>query len=134
MGSEGLRLHPIVSRAAPTRLTLIFSDVLFPGLYCEWDDFPYPRSLIRGGRYFGEISMTVAYVPRRGARWGVEYCETNIDAKFGTYTLKPDNERGGMKEIFSSLVPPEHKNPGLLYEETQVRGVEEMGPCAHLLW
>ena len=119
---------PYCLECSPHQATLIFNDVLFPGLYCEWDDFPYPRSLIRGGRYFGQVSMTVAYAPRRGARWGVEYCETNIDAKFGTYTLKADKESGGMKEVFASLVPPEHRNPGLLYEETQVRELRKWAP------
>ena len=119
---------PYCLECSPNDATLIFSDVLVPGLYCEWDDFPYPPSLIRNGRYFGRISMTVAYAPRRGARWGVEYCETNIDAKFGTYNLKPDKERGGMKEVFASLAPPEHRNPGLLYDETQVRELRKWAP------
>ena len=120
---------PYCLECSPHQATLIFNDVLFPGLYCEWDDFPYPRSLIRGGRYFGQVSMTVAYAPRRGARWGVEYCETNIDAKFGTYRIRADKKRAGMmKEVFSSLVPPEHKNPGRLYEETQVRELRKWAP------
>ena len=102
--------------------------MLSPGLFCEWDDFPYPGSLIRGGRYFGQISMTVAYAPRRGARWGAEYCETNIDAKFGTYTHNKDNKTGNTTEVFASLVPPEHQNPGLLYEETQVRELRKWAP------
>ncbi len=119
---------PYCLECSPNDATLIFSDVLVPGLYCEWDDFPYPPSLIRNGHYFGQISMTVAYEPRRGARWGVEYCETNIDAKFGTYTLKPDKEPGRMKEVFASRAPPEHRNPGLLYEETQVRELRKWAP------
>ena len=119
---------PYCLECSPHAATLIFSDVLLPGQYCEWDDFPYPRSLIRNGGYFGQISMTVAYAPRRGAHWGVEYCETNIDAKFGTYTLKADKERGGMKEVFTSLVPPEHNNPKLLYEETQVKELRKWAP------
>ncbi len=119
---------PYCLECSPHEATLIFSDVLSPGLHCEWDDFPYPRSLIHGDRYFGQVSMTVAYAPRRGARWGVEYCETNIDAKFGTYRLEPDKRSGGMKEVFRSLVPPEHRNPGLLYEETQVRELRKWAP------
>ena len=119
---------PYCLECSPHETTLIFSDVLLPGSYSEWDDFPYPRSLIRGGRYFGQIAMTVAFAPLRGARWGVEYCETNIDAKFGTYTLKPDKKKGGKKERFASLAPPEHKNPGRLYEETQVRELRKWAP------
>lgn len=119
---------PYCLECSPHEITLIFSDALIPGSYSEWKDFPYPRSLIRGGRYFGQIAMTVAFAPVRGARWGAEYCETNIDAKFGTYTVKPDNNSGGMKQKFASLVPPEHKNPGRLYEETQVRELRKWAP------
>ena len=72
--------------------------------------------------------MTVAFAPLRGALWGVEYCETNIDAKFGTYTLKKDKKTGGMKEVFASRAPPEHKNLGRLYEETQVRELRKWAP------
>ena len=119
---------PYCLECSPHEGTLIFSDVLFPGLYSEWDNFPYPRSLIRNGRYFGQIAMTVAYAPLRGARWGLEYCETNIDAKFGTYTVTTDRKTGDTKETFASLAPPEHKNPGRLYEEMQVRELRKWAP------
>ena len=119
---------PYCLKCSPHEMTLIFSDVLVPGLYSEWDNFPYPRSLSRNGRYFGHVAMTVAFAPVRGARWGIEYCETHIEAKLGTYTLKPDKKTGGMKEKFASLVPPEHKNPGSLYEETQVRELRKWAP------
>ena len=100
---------PYCLKCSPHETTLIFTDVLVSGSYLEWNDFPYPASLKRNGRYFGQIAMTVAYAPLRGAQWGVEYCETNIEAKFGTYTLKFDNKKGELKEVFGSLAPPEHQ-------------------------
>jgi len=53
----------------PHSATLVFEDVLRPRVYQEWDDFPYPPSLRRNGRYYGDISMTVAF-SRPGALGG----------------------------------------------------------------
>lgn len=110
--------------------TLVFDDVLRPGKFLEWDDFPYPPSLQRDGKYFGEIWMTVAFAPARGARWGTEYCETHIDAHFGVYRTQTSRETGLVKPrpIFVGLVPPEHKNPGLLYESYQVEKLRKWAP------
>lgn len=114
----------------PYTSTLVFDDVLRPGYFLEWDDFPYPPSLSRGGRYFGEIWMTVAFAPARGARWGSEYCETHIDAHFGVYRTQRSRETGQVKPkpVFVGLVPPEHKNPGLLYESYQVEKLRKWAP------
>ena len=76
---------PYCLECTPYTSTLVFDDVLRPGYFLEWNDFPYPPSLRRDGKYFGEIWMTVAFAPARGARWGTEYCETHIDAHFGVY-------------------------------------------------
>ena len=106
---------PYCLECTPYSSTLVFEDALRPGYYLEWDDFPYPPSLRRGGRSFGEIWMTVAFAPARGARWGTEYCETHIDAHFGVYRQQKSRETGAVKTKFVGLVPPEHKNVGLLY-------------------
>jgi hypothetical protein len=110
--------------------TLVFDDMLRPGYFLEWDDFPYPPSLRRDGKYFGEVWMTVAFAPARGARWGTEYCETHIDAHFGVYRTQKSRETGLVKPrpIFVGLVPPEHKNPGLLYESYQVEKLRKWAP------
>lgn len=114
----------------PYTSTLVFDDVLRPGYFLEWDDFPYPPSLRRGGKYFGEIWMTVAFAPARGARWGTEYCETHIDAHFGVYRRQKSRETGQVKPkpIFVGLVPPEHKNRGQLYESYQVEKLRKWAP------
>ena len=45
----------------PWMITLVFEEVLRPGYYLEWDDFPYPESLTANGKFMGEIWMTLAY-------------------------------------------------------------------------
>jgi hypothetical protein len=108
--------------------TLVFDDVLRPGYFLEWNDFPYPPSLRRDGKYFGEIWMTVAFSPARGARWGTEYCETHIDAHFGVYRGQKSRETGAVTTKFVGLVPPEHKNAGQLYEFYQVEKLRKWAP------
>ncbi len=108
--------------------TLIFEDTLRPGYFLEWDHFPYPKGLIHDGKYFGQIWMTVAFAPSRGARWGTEYCETHIEAHFGVYRDRTNRNTREMTEHFKGLVPPEHKNPGQLHEAKQVRELRKWAP------
>lgn len=119
---------PYCLECSPYVSTLVFDDVLRPGYYLEWDDFPYPASLTRDGRFFGEIWMTVAFSPARGGRWGSEYCETHIDAHFGVYKDVVARDTGEIKSKFEGLVPPEHKNPGVLYEDYQVSKLRKWAP------
>jgi serine protease AprX len=119
---------PYCLECSPYTSTLVFDDVLRNGFYLEWDQFPYPPSLFRKGRYFGEIWMTVAFSPARGQRWGSEYCETHIDAHFGVYRNSVDTKTGEVKPVFNGLVPPEHKNPRLLYESYQVAKLRKWAP------
>ena len=72
--------------------------------------------------------MTVAFTPARGARWGTEYCETHIDAHFGVYRGQKSRKTGTLKPKFFGLVPPEHKNVGLLYESYQVEKLRKWAP------
>lgn len=118
---------PYCLQCTPHSSTLVFEDALRPGFYLEWDDFPYPKSLQKNGRMFGEIWMTVAFTPARDARWGSEYCETHIDAHFGVYRNKTSRE-GKVSTVFAGLVPPEHKNPGLLYESYQIAKLRKWAP------
>lgn len=119
---------PYCLECTPHTSTLVFDDVLRPGYFLEWKDFPYPPSLHRDGKYFGEIWMTVAFSPTRGARWGTEYCETHIDAHFGVYRRQKSRETGVVTTKFVGLVPPEHKNPGVLYESYQVEKLRKWAP------
>lgn len=119
---------PYCLECTPYTSTLVFEDGLRPGYFLEWDDFPYPQSLQRDGRYFGEIWMTVAFAPARGARWGSEYCETHIDAHFGVYRESVARITKKVTSKFAGLVPPEHKNPGTLYESYQVEKLRKWAP------
>lgn len=119
---------PYCLECTPYTSTLVFEDALRPGYYLEWDDFPYPPSLKRNGKYYGEIWMTVAFAPARGERWGTEYCETHIDAHFGVYHKQKSRETGLVKLKFTGLVPPEHRNPGVLYESYQVEKLRKWAP------
>ena len=121
---------PYCLECSPHTSTLVFDDVLRPGYFLEWNDFPYPPSLKKDGKYYGEIWMTVAFAPTRGARWGTEYCETHIDAHFGVYRKERSRETGAFKPKlkFVGLVPPEHKNVGQLYESYQVEKLRKWAP------
>jgi serine protease AprX len=119
---------PYCLECTPHTSTLVFDDVLRPGYYLEWDDFPYPPSLQRRGRYYGQIWMTVAFAPSRGARWGTEYCETHIDAHFGVYREQVNRKTDEVRTVFKGLVPPEHKNPGKLYESYQIEKLRKWAP------
>lgn len=119
---------PFCFECTPHSATLVFEDVLRPGYFLEWVDFPYPSSLRRDGRYFGEIWMTVAHSPSRGARWGAEYCETHISAHMGVYLDQRARRTGKITRKFKGLVPPEHKNPGKLYELSQVESLRKWAP------
>lgn len=119
---------PYCLECTPYSSTLVFDDVLRPGYYLDWDDFPYPDSLKRDGKYYGEVWMTVAFAPARGARWGSEYCETHIEAHFGVYQKKKSRETGQISLKFKGLVPPEHKNRGELYETYQVERLRKWAP------
>lgn len=120
---------PYCLECTPYTSTLVFDDVLRPGYFLEWNDFPYPPSLRRNGRYFGEIWMSVAFTPARGSRWGTEYCETHIDAHFGVYRKVRSRKTKKITPKFVGLVPPEHKNPGVLYESYQVEKLRKWAPA-----
>jgi serine protease AprX len=119
---------PYCLECTPHTATLVFDDQLRPGHYLEWDDFPYPPSLYRDGRYYGEIWMTLAFAPVRGARWGTEYCETHIDAHLGVYHEQVSRATGEINMKFRGLVPAEHSNRSQLYETIQVETLRKWAP------
>lgn len=73
-------------------VTLVFKQSVVKGFHLEMFDFPYPSSLIRNGKCFGEIGMTLVYNPFLDERHGREYCRTNIDVSFGIYKYSPDSK------------------------------------------
>jgi serine protease AprX len=117
---------PLGVRAAlecnSSAMTLVFEEHLRPGYFLEWDDFPYPPSLTTGGRFRGEIAMTLAFPPKRNGDFGAEYCETHIDASFGVFV------DGDGEENFKGQVPVEHSRATELYESYQVKHLRKWAP------
>ena len=74
------------------KLHLFFKQKISQGSHLEMYDFPYPKSLIRNNKFYGEIGMTLAYLPPLDEKYGREYCRTNIDVSFGTYQYLPSGE------------------------------------------
>ncbi|GHU66314.1 hypothetical protein FACS189447_06910 [Spirochaetia bacterium] len=103
-------------------ITLVFKQLIPQGNYLELFDFPYPKSLIRNGKYFGEICMTLVYNPLLDQRFGKEYCRVNIDASFGTYKFKTDG-----KPSYKGCVPPE-TTWDEKYEEVRIKNGFKWSP------
>lgn len=72
-----------------TEITLVFKQSITKGTHLEMLNFPYPKSLIKNGKYTGEIFMTLLYNPILDEKYGSQYCRVNFDASFGTYTADP---------------------------------------------
>lgn len=85
-------------------VTLVFKQKISQGSHLEMYDFPYPKSLIKNNKYIGEIGMTLAYLPPLDPKYGREYCRTNIDVSFGTYSYLNDG-----KTDYKGQVPLETK-------------------------
>ncbi|MNJ55644.1 hypothetical protein D3C77_511510 [compost metagenome] len=73
----------------PHEITIVLRDSISKGEYIEILDFPYPESLIdENGQYNGQIILTLVNNPILDSQQGPEYCQSNIDVKFGTYDKK----------------------------------------------
>lgn len=81
-----------ILKCSENEITLVFNQTIRRGRHLELIDFPYPPSLIRNGKYYGEVTMTLVYEPPLDAKYGSEYCRTNIDVSFGAYITKSDGK------------------------------------------
>lgn len=81
-----------ILQCSKDNVTLVFKQKITQGSHLEMYDFPYPKSLIKSNKYIGEIGMTLAYLPPLDPKYGQEYCRTNIDVSFGTYSYLPDGK------------------------------------------
>ena len=73
---------------SPYEATLILRDNLVKGDKIDLMDFPMPQCLIKDGYYTGQIIATLVYEPILDASQGIEYCQSNLDIKFGSYDEK----------------------------------------------
>jgi serine protease AprX len=87
-------------------VNLIFTSEIEQGTHIAIRDFPYPKSLYKDGKWYGEIKIVLVYTPPLDQSFGQEYCRTNIDASLGTYkSISEDNRIEGYK----GAVPLERK-------------------------
>ncbi len=86
----------------PNEITLILQDTLEKGNFIDIMDFPFPQSMVdQDGYYYGEITVTLVSSPILEVSQGAEYCQSNIDVKFGSYDEKKDRD----------ISKPQIKNP-----------------------
>ena len=70
----------------PNEVTLIMQDVLVKGETIDIYDFPFPESLItEDGCYYGEVAVTLVTNPVLRPSQKGEYCQSDLDVKFGTF-------------------------------------------------
>lgn len=91
-----------ILQCSEDEVTLVFRQRITQGMHLEMVDFPYPKSLIRDGKCYGEIGMTLVYEPLLDKNYGSEYCRANIDASFGIFKVKADGN-----VAYSGCVPLE---------------------------
>ena len=66
-------------------ITLILRDSLKKGMFIDILDFPFSKSLIgKDGYFHGQIILTVVNAPILMPTEGPEYCQSNIQVRFGT--------------------------------------------------
>ena len=69
-------------------ITLILNDTLARGEKIDIMDFPMPKCLIENNFYRGQVIVTLVYSPILDASQGGEYCQSNLEVKFGSYDSK----------------------------------------------
>ena len=73
---------------SPNEATLILRDTLAKGQCIDIKDFPMPDCLIKNGYYTGQIVATLVYDSILEPSQGFEYCQSNMNLKFGSYDEK----------------------------------------------
>ncbi len=68
-----------------SEITLVIRETLPKGSFIEMLDFPFPQSLAGDdGFYHGEVKVTLVTNPVLKTSEGPEYCQSNLNIKFGT--------------------------------------------------
>lgn len=73
---------------SPNEATLILRDILPKGRFIDIKDFPMPECLVKNGFFKFQAVVTLVYDPILDPTQGFEYCQSNIDVKFGSYDEK----------------------------------------------
>lgn len=70
----------------PYEITLILQENIVKGEFVEILEFPFPESLVDEiGYFYGEVKITLVAQPVLREKQGAEYCQSNLEVKFGTY-------------------------------------------------
>lgn len=78
---------------SPDEITLILRDTLEKGSFIEMFDFPYPTSLVdENGNFTGQIILTVVNKSLVDEKQSGEYCQSDINVLFGTYTSEKERD------------------------------------------
>lgn len=83
---------PEIIYNSPYEATLILRDNLAKGDKIDIMEFPMPDCLIRDGFYTGQIIATLVYDPILDPSQEIEYCQSNLDVKFGSYDAKVERD------------------------------------------
>lgn len=107
----------------PHEATLILRDNLAKKEYFDIMDFPMPSCLIKDGFYTGQVIATLVYDPILDPSQGIEYCQSNIDVKFGSYDDKTERDVS-KRNILNPVGRKGAKNllNGTLYSKTRMKG------------
>ena len=76
----------------PHTATIVLRGTLRRGESIDILDFPMPKSLVRDGYYKGQITLTAALSPLRAASQGSEYCQSDLEVKFGSFEAKTERD------------------------------------------
>ncbi|MDL2224498.1 S8 family peptidase, partial [Bacteroidales bacterium OttesenSCG-928-M06] len=72
----------------PDEVTLILMDAVDKGSNIKIMDFPFPKSLVEDGYFYGQVKITLVSSPEINSYHGAEYVQSDVDASFGTYEKK----------------------------------------------
>lgn len=78
--------------------TIIFHAELSDRQLFEKHDFPIPNCLL-SPKLRAEMFMTLVYDPPTDARYGIEYCRTNITASLGTVVKSKDGKERLVRQL-----------------------------------
>lgn len=77
---------------SPNEVTLILRDTLVKGQFIDIKDFPMPDCLVKDGFYSGQVIATLVYDSVLEPSQGFEYCQSNMNLKFGSYDEKTERD------------------------------------------
>lgn len=75
----------IMTQDTPDSVTLVLNGNLKKKQRIDIMDFPYPKDLVKDGKFIGEIKVSLVYKNYLSKEMGPEYCQSNMVLRMGTY-------------------------------------------------